>query len=545
MKPAQTIGIVILSAGIVPFSAAALIGSFVSNAARPHEPLHAFLEIAGACMAIAVAMLLGLRLQRGPSAYLVWPMAALLCMGVLDTLHGSSEPGPSWAWLRELSTLFGGLLFAMVWLPPSQAAGLRLFRPAIIAVLIAVLSGLCVLFFPAALPAAWTPHGYTLLAKLVNTIGGAGFLLAATYFLQSYQRSAGFNDLVFAAHCLLFGATAFAVWFSNVWQLGWWLWHFFRLLAYIIIVTAAYRFVRQMQHTIEEYNRELEKSVEHRTLELAAKNTLLAAEIQERQQIELALRQSDARLHQVNEALEARVTERTAELREMVTQLDSFSYSLVHDLRAPLRAMNAFAKILDEEYRPRLDDRAARYLSRIGSAAARMDHLIQDVLSYTRVTRDEVKIEEVDLHSLLNDIIHQYPDLEEHAPRIVVDCASTIVHGNTAFLTQTFSNLLRNAVKFVPPGTLPRVRVWSENGEDCIRICVRDNGIGIPADKHAQIFGVFQRLHGEDAYPGTGIGLAIVKRSIERMKGRIRVESELGQGSAFWVELPRHEKAPV
>jgi signal transduction histidine kinase len=142
-------------------------------------------------------------------------------------------------------------------------------------------------------------------------------------------------------------------------------------------------------------------------------------------------------------------------------------------------------------------------------------------------------------------MVETYPNL--HAPQadVSVELSEVVVHSNQAALTQIFSNLLGNAVKFVAPGVRPRVRIWAEPRpstiapQGSIRVYVEDNGIGIPKDQHEKIFGMFQRLHRAEEYPGTGIGLALVKKSLERTGGHISVESELGKGSRFCLEFPR------
>jgi PAS domain S-box-containing protein len=249
--------------------------------------------------------------------------------------------------------------------------------------------------------------------------------------------------------------------------------------------------------------------------------------------------------------LEKAVEERTAKLRETVQEMEAFSYSVAHDLRAPLRAMQGFSDILMSEHAPQLGADGQRFLSRIARAAGRMDNLIQDVLNYSRVVRADLPLEPVDMEQLLHGIVDTYPMLAAEKAEIVLKGEFPVFLGNEAMLTQVFSNLLGNAVKFVGPQIKPRIQVWAEDGtaktardEEAgrktsrfVRIFVRDNGIGIAADQHEKIFGMFQRAN--KGYEGTGIGLAIVRKAVERMGGKVGVESRLGNGSTFWVELPR------
>jgi signal transduction histidine kinase len=243
--------------------------------------------------------------------------------------------------------------------------------------------------------------------------------------------------------------------------------------------------------------------------------------------------------------LEATVAERTAKLKETVDDLQSFSYSIAHDMRAPLRAMGTFAQLLMEEIpAASTSPEAKMYFERIVIGAARLDNLINDALNYTKAALQEFPLQEVDLSKLMRGLLDTYPNL--HAENTSIDIGGNlpIVLGNESLLTQCFSNLLGNAVKFVAPGVRPKVLVWSEAKDGFARIWVEDNGIGIPKHAQPRLFAMFQKL--DNQYEGTGIGLAIARKVVERMGGKIGVESEPDRGSRFWVELrvaPKKEDA--
>lgn len=247
-----------------------------------------------------------------------------------------------------------------------------------------------------------------------------------------------------------------------------------------------------------------------------------------------------------SQKLERTVAERTVQLRDTVQQLETFSYSIVHDMRAPLRAMRSFAVFLQNDYSDRLDETARDYLARINSAAGRLDALITDVLSFSRVSMEEAELQPVNLDLLLKDLVEQYPQFQEAAVNIHIQGPLPVVLGNSVLLTQVFSNLMGNALKFFPPGGEPRVTVRAENVDRShrVRVWVEDNGIGIPPEHRQKIFGLFQRLHRPEEYAGTGVGLAIMKKAVERMGGMVGVESEVHQGSRFWFELDAAPSAP-
>ena len=266
-----------------------------------------------------------------------------------------------------------------------------------------------------------------------------------------------------------------------------------------------------------------------------------SVDITERKQAEQALQTAKEDLARTNANLDRLIADRTAELRESVQELEHFSYALMHDMRAPLRAMIGFAELIEAECRPCRQPQVIDYLRQIQSASNRLDHLIRDALDFTSVLRRDVRLCPVALLPLLKSLLGTYPELWPHQPQIHLAPDLPSLLGNEAALTECFANLLRNAVKFVKPGTTPRVRVWAEPKGEVARIWVEDNGIGIPRESQQRIFTMFQRLHSAKDYPGTGIGLAIVKKSIERIGGRVGVESEVDKGSRFWVELPRAE----
>ena len=254
---------------------------------------------------------------------------------------------------------------------------------------------------------------------------------------------------------------------------------------------------------------------------------------------EKAMREAQEKLAEHARRLEQEVWDRTARLNETVCELEVFSYSLVHDMRAPLRSMRSFANLLREEYGPRLDDEARSYIRRIMESAERMDAMIRDVLTFSRIGRGELPFATVHLDKLVHEIVEQYPHFQERKSCIRMESPLLDVYGNKALLSQCLSNLLENALKFVSPGATPEVTIRTEAVDDRVKLWVEDRGIGIPAASQGKIFGLFERLHRQEQYPGTGVGLAAVKKAVERMSGTVGVVSEAGKGSGFWIELPK------
>jgi signal transduction histidine kinase len=203
--------------------------------------------------------------------------------------------------------------------------------------------------------------------------------------------------------------------------------------------------------------------------------------------------------------------------------------------------MNNFSQILRETHAAQLDATGRDYLQRISDSAARLDRLIQDVLNYTRILRDPVPLTRIDADKLVREIVQSYPDWQPPQVEIQIEGTLPPVLGHEGFLTQCVANLLNNAIKFVAPGIQPRIRIWAEPRDTHVRLNFADNGIGIAAEHDTQIFRMFERIHPATEYEGTGIGLTIVQKAVERMGGHVDFQSKPGRGSKFWLELRKSE----
>ena len=234
--------------------------------------------------------------------------------------------------------------------------------------------------------------------------------------------------------------------------------------------------------------------------------------------------------------LELRVRERD----QSNAELEAFAYSVSHDLRAPLRAISGFADALREDFAQQLDQHGLEYLEEIIAASKRMNSLVQDLIEYGRLGRISAPLASVNLLSAINEARRQLGDVPPGSLTVNVP-ADLAVCAHPQMLTQVIFNLLSNALKFHKKDSVPQVRTTAEEHDGVVRLSVLDNGIGIAPEHQERIWNVFERLHDREAYVGTGIGLAIVKRAIDRMEGRSGVISRLGEGSTFWIELPRGE----
>ncbi len=249
---------------------------------------------------------------------------------------------------------------------------------------------------------------------------------------------------------------------------------------------------------------------------------------------------SETEIKNLNLELERRIRD----LTEMNKELEAFGYSISHDLRAPLRSIRSFAQFIREDHDATGNAESKDYLRRIESAAKYMDLLLLDLLQYSRLNGCELELVPVDLDTALSDVVTSIEqEIEDRKAEIRIRAPLGSVKAHPATVRQVFYNLISNGLKFVAADKPPQIEIWTEPQNGSLRIWVTDRGIGIASQYHQKIFGLFQRLHSHDAYPGTGIGLALVRKGLERMGGRIGLESEPGQGTRFWFELVQADRA--
>ncbi len=288
---------------------------------------------------------------------------------------------------------------------------------------------------------------------------------------------------------------------------------------------------RQIELELEKYRAGLEEQVAARTAELNQLNRTLSAEVEERLRAE-----SEVRL--LNAELESRVTERTQQLRTAVEDLEGFSYSVSHDLRAPLRAIDNFSRILLNNHADKLDVEGKRLFGIVRKNASTMAHLIDDMLAFAKAGRQDLVLNDIDLGALAREV---WQDLSAAAlgrniqfdvrpiPRFRADAAAIRV---------VLNNLLHNALKFTRNRDLALIEIGGQTRDDCTVCFVRDNGAGFDPQYAHKLYGVFQRLHHTTEFEGTGIGLGIVKRIVDKHGGRVWADGTPNVGATFYFSLP-------
>jgi signal transduction histidine kinase len=233
--------------------------------------------------------------------------------------------------------------------------------------------------------------------------------------------------------------------------------------------------------------------------------------------------------------LERTAVDRDATLCHILSELEAVSGAIAEDMRAPLRTVQSLALLYGRDGPGISAEQRTGYAGQITAACSRLDKLLQNTLAYNSAIARVLPLQSVQLSSLIKGLITRYPEFNPCKADIQIEGNLPAVLGNETLLTQCFSNLLENAVKFVAAGVFPQVRIYAEPGSDVARIWIKDNGIGIPRHAQPRLFGLFQKVNADR--DGSGIGLAIVHRLVERLDGKVGVESEPGRGSRFWVEF--------
>ena len=288
--------------------------------------------------------------------------------------------------------------------------------------------------------------------------------------------------------------------------------------------------VRQQAEDLRVAHDELEVRVDQRTAELAVTNEALQVEIRERKRAEESLRQ-------LNLELEERVSDRTAELRTANQELEAFSYSIAHDLRAPFRQIHGYTEYLQEKFSASLPSEAQSFLKRIGTKSQEMGQMVDDLLNLFGVVRRTFDFAEVDLNELVKEVV---ATTRNAAPDRQIDWAIgdlPAVTCNYGLVRQVFDNIISNAIKYTRPRNPAHIEIGCKRQQNEDVIFVRDDGVGFDMKSVDRLFGVFQRLHRAEDFEGTGVGLALTSRIVRKHGGRIWAEGNVDQGATFYFTL--------
>lgn len=484
----------------------ALSKTWLVDSTFEHELLHTAAEVAGGLIALWVAYILfSLERRAAGTTYNVWIGGALIAMGILDILHAIVHDRQQFVWLHTAATFAGGLLFMAVILPKEWQ---RLVRPvwpwAVILGITTV--GLLSILNPAFTPKMLAGAEFTWWAINLHLLGGLFFFAAATRLITTYWETKNVDDLLFGLHCAFFGGAAVLFESSEMWDLTWWEWHLLRLMAYAVALWFVMRTEADLQRSLDAMTKYLED---------------------------------------VTHGLRSRVEEMTQELRSKNADLErsnrdlqQFAYVASHDLQEPLRAVAGYCQLLDQELAETLEGDKRQYLRHAVEGAKRMQTLVDSLLEYSRVESRGRPMQPCKMQDAVEHAERMLQVAIQETDAVIEIGELPTVLADEEQIVRLFLNLLSNAIKFRGESQ-PSIQIRAKEENDEWLFSVTDRGVGFDPEHESRIFVIFQRLHTRQRYPGTGLGLALCKRIVERHGGTIWARSEPGSGSAFYFTLPK------
>ena len=493
-----------------------------------NDPLHSAVEAIGSTAAVFMGIVL-LQKKNSDKGDIFYILAlGFFGMGIIDGFHAIVHTGNRFVFLHSIAGLIGGALFSLIWLPKIRKT--FIYKDWFIYVFISaiILFGLNLTVFPEISPRMISAGKFLPLAININLLAGAFFVFSGIRIVSLYMNATeNASELyLFAFLTTLFGGSALAFNYSSVWDFYWWMWHILRLIAYLLSLGFVMRQYQVMRNSL---------MLAYENLQIAQGDTQNALkELEHSQQL----------LQQKNYALETSNQE-----------LEQFAYIASHDLQEPLRMISSYLQLIQRRYTDKLDESGNEFIEYAVDGAVRMKRLINDLLAFSRVGTRGSEFKEVDLNELFKTMEHDLQfTIQENYAKINYSDFQPII-ADPGQLGQLFENLIKNAIKFRKEIS-PQIDISMEFIEaknldekqipccptspilsDCWLFKVRDNGIGIAPEYSERIFKIFQRLHSQNEYSGTGIGLAISKRIVERHKGSIWVDSTAGEGATFYFTI--------
>ena len=253
-------------------------------------------------------------------------------------------------------------------------------------------------------------------------------------------------------------------------------------------------------------------------------------------------KETESELKEYRQHLENLVKKRTAALEAKNKELETFTYSVSHDLKAPLRGIDGYSRLLENEYADKLDEEGLHFLKNVRTATEQMNQLIEDLLTYSRMERRDLSFMQIDIPLLIDELLFEREhEITSRCVQVRIEMPLKHITCDRDSMRQILGNLLDNAIKFTQERSDAVIEINGSETDKCWKISVKDNGIGFDAKYQGRIFGIFQRLHRIEEYPGTGVGLALVQKAVQRMGGTVRAESEPGSGAVFCVEIPKSQ----
>ncbi len=493
-----------------------ILGSLASIHLVPHwhfahEPSHAVIEALGGFIAVLIVILLYVseRSSEEKTPKLIWITSALLSMGLLDIVHAAMSVGKSFVWFHSTATFAGGVLFMLVWLPERFERNLRSLPHGIVA------STLCsaafFLAFPQVIPPMVEDGQFTPLARLLNIMGGIGFVAACAYFIRNLVRDGDIDAGVLAAHCLLFGAAGILFELSTLWDAAWWWWHLLRLCAYLVLTYFFFEMFEQISANI----------------------------VRSRDEARIAQKELEAWTEEI-EKQKVQIEDALNKERELNGLQRQFVAMVSHEFRTPLAIIDGNAQRLLKRLDKAPKERMEKALNTVRLSVHRLVDLMESVLAAARLENGQIRIDPkpFSLTDLVREVSSSHLGLHpDHRIDLDLDGLPEQITGDEKLIRQVISNILSNAIKYSPNAA----DIWIEGSIDereRATVSIRDQGLGIPPAEQKRLFERFFRASTSTGIAGTGIGLHLAYHLVQLHGGTIDVVSAEGKGTTFFVRLP-------